>query len=123
MKMFINKKGIMKKELLPFTMIIICCKYGRIMSELENIYKIVHLKIYKLFIIVTIRTYFLGIVHISYNILLKSCSQSSIFSLFSGPSKLFSNLTVPGLPLFSRSPACCNLLFISLAVPSAPSNT
>lgn len=59
MKMFINKKGIMKKELLPFTMIIICCKYGRIMSELENIYKIVHIKIYKLFIIVIIRTYFL----------------------------------------------------------------
>ena len=49
MKMFINKKGIMKKELLPFTVIIICCKYGRIMSELENIYKIVHIKIYKLF--------------------------------------------------------------------------
>lgn len=59
MKMFINKKGIMKKELLPFTMIIICCKYGRIMSELENIYKIVHIKIYKLFIIVIIRIYFL----------------------------------------------------------------
>ena len=58
MKMFINKKGIMKKELLPFTTII-CCKYGRIMSELENIYKIVHIKIYKLFIIVIIRIYFL----------------------------------------------------------------
>ena len=60
MKMFINKKGIMKKELLPFTMTIVCCKYGRIMSELENIYKIVHIKIYKLFIIVIIRTYFLA---------------------------------------------------------------
>ncbi len=59
MKMFINKKGIMKKESLPFTTIIICCKYGRIMSELENIYKIVHIKIYKLFIIVIIRIYFL----------------------------------------------------------------
>lgn len=59
MKMFINKKGIMKKESLPFTAIIICCKYGRIMSELENIYKIVHIKIYKLFIIVIIRIYFL----------------------------------------------------------------
>lgn len=58
MKMFINKKGIMKKELLPFTVIIICCKYGRNMSELENIYKIIHKKFYKLFINVIIRTYF-----------------------------------------------------------------
>lgn len=59
MKMFINKKGIMKKELLPFTVTIICCKYGRNMSELENIYKIIHKKFYKLFINVIIRTYFL----------------------------------------------------------------
>lgn len=42
MKMFINKKGIMKKESLPFTLTSIRCKYGRNMSELENIYKIIN---------------------------------------------------------------------------------
>ncbi len=41
MKMFINKKGIMKKELLPFTMISIRCKYVHTMSEFENIYKLI----------------------------------------------------------------------------------
>ena len=58
MKMFINKKGIMKKESLPFTLTSIRCKYGRNMSELENIYKIIHKKFYKLFINVIFSKYF-----------------------------------------------------------------
>ncbi len=41
MKMFINKKGIMKKELLPFTIKSICCKYVHNVSEFENIYKMI----------------------------------------------------------------------------------